>query len=138
MKFAGYGRSAMLGAVLERRQFIAGTAAIMLAGKLQAQEARLFGLIGKMAAKPGQRDALIALILEGADNMPGCISYVVAKDADNENEIWITEVWDNAASHAASLKLPSVAAAIGKAMPLIDMAAGLQQKTVPVGGKGIS
>lgn len=99
----------------------------------------MFGLIGKMTAKAGQRDALIALILEGADTMPGCISYVVAKDADNENDIWITEVWDSAASHAASLSLPSVVASIEKAMPLIDVAAeGLQQKTMPVGGKGIS
>lgn len=111
----------------------------MLAGKLQAQEEDLFGLIGKMTAKPGQRDALIALVLEGANTMPGCISYIVAKDADDENDIWITEVWDSVASHAASLKLPTVAAAIGKAMPLIDMTArGLQQKTVPIGGKGIS
>lgn len=91
-----------------------------------------------MTAKPGRRDALIALILEGSDAMPGCISYIVAKDADNENDIWITEVWDSSASHAASLKLPSVTASIAKAMPLIDMdAEGLQQKTVPVGGTGI-
>lgn len=124
--------------MIERRHFIAGTVAIMLAGRLEAQEGSLFGLIGKMTAKAGQRDLLIALVLEGANTMPGCISYVVAKDAENENDIWITEVWDSAASHAASLKLPAVTASIGKAMPLIDMEAkGLQQKTVPVGGKGV-
>lgn len=99
----------------------------------------MFGLIGKMTAKPGQRDALIALVLEGADTMPGCISYIVAKDAGNENDIWITEVWEDAESHAASLKLPAVTASISRAMPLIDLEAkGLQQKTVPVGGTGIA
>ncbi len=110
----------------------------MVAGRLEAQEGALFGLIGKMTAKSGQRDALIALVLEGADAMPGCISYVVAKDAERENDIWITEVWDSAASHAASLKLPAVTASIARAIPLIDMEAeGLQQKTIPIGGKGI-
>ena len=31
--------------------------------------------------------------------MPGCLSYVVAKDPADENAIWITEVWDSQASH---------------------------------------
>lgn len=98
----------------------------------------MFGLIGKMTAKPGQRDRLIALVLEGADAMPGCLSYIVARDADDANGIWITEVWDSKESHAASLKLPAVTAAIGKAMPLVDLAAeGVRQATVPVGGVGI-
>jgi quinol monooxygenase YgiN len=130
--------------MIERRLFIAGTAsAVVLAGggtgaRAQAQDPQMFGLIGKMTAKPGQRDALIALILDGSDAMPGCLSYIVAKDAEDENGVWITEVWDSEASHAASLKLPAVTAAIGKAMPLIDMQAkGVQQKTVPVGGTGI-
>ncbi|ASD26231.1 putative quinol monooxygenase [Brevundimonas diminuta] len=98
----------------------------------------MFGLISKLAAKEGQRDVLITLIMQGADVMPGCISYVVAMDADNANEIWITEVWDSAESHAASLQLPSVAASIQQAMPLIDMTAeSLQKKTTPVGGRGV-
>ncbi len=49
--------------------------------------------------------------------MPGCFSYVVAKDAADENTIWVTEVWDSLASHDASLSLPAVKNAIprGKA-----------------------
>lgn len=98
----------------------------------------MFGLIGKMTAKPGQRDTLMQFILEGANTIPGCISYIVAKDVDDEHGIWITEVWDSEASHAASLKLPSVTASIAKAIPLIDMEAkGIQQKTTPIGGTGI-
>ncbi|WP_409516197.1 putative quinol monooxygenase [Brevundimonas sp.] len=111
---------------------------MLLVGPLREQEAGLFGLIGKMTAKPGRRDALIALVLDGVETMPGCLSYVVAKDPANENDIWITEVWNSEADHKASLSLPSVTAAITRAMPLIDMEAdGLQQKTIPVGGKGI-
>ena len=49
--------------------------------------------------------------------MPGCLSYIVAKDATDET-IWVTEVWDSMASHEASLSLPAVKNAIprGKAM----------------------
>ena len=93
----------------------------------------MYGLIGKMIAATGQRDALIELILEGADAMPGCLSYVVAKDAANPDAIWITEVWDSKASHEGSLALPAVQAAIQKAMPLIG---GFEESivTAPIGG----
>ena len=79
----------------------------------------MFGLIGKCTATPGQRDALIAILLEGVQAMPGCLSYVVAKDPTDENGVWITEVWDSKESHAASLKLPSVRDAITRGKPLI-------------------
>ena len=51
--------------------------------------------------------------------MPGCLSYVVARDPADADAIWITEVWVDAASHKASLALPSVQAAIAEARPLI-------------------
>ena len=96
----------------------------------------MYGLIGKMTAKPGERDALVSAILGGSDRMPGCRSYVVALDAADENAVWITEVWDDEAAHKASLALPSVKAAIARAMPLIaDF--GPSFVTTPVGGTGI-
>lgn len=96
----------------------------------------MYGLIGKMTATPGQRDALIAILLEGTDGMPGCLSYVVAKDVQEPDAIWISEVWDSKASHSASLQLPVVKAAIAKARPLI---AGFSNgvTTEPVGGVGL-
>jgi quinol monooxygenase YgiN len=96
----------------------------------------MYGLIGRMLAKPGERDALIGHILESSATMPGCLSYVVAKDPENPDAIWVTEVWDREESHAASLHLPAVQAAIEKARPLI---AGFDNRTVtePVGGYGL-
>ena len=79
----------------------------------------MHGLIGKMNATPGQRDLLISILLEGTAEMPGCLSYIVAKDSKDENGIWISEVWDSKESHAGSLKLPSVQQAIARARPLI-------------------
>jgi quinol monooxygenase YgiN len=93
----------------------------------------LYGLIGKMTTVPGQRDAFIAILMEGINDMPGCLSYVVAKDATDPNAIWITEVWDSKASHDASLSLPAVKAAIAKGRAMI---AGMSDgaTTIPVGG----
>jgi quinol monooxygenase YgiN len=96
----------------------------------------MYGLIGKMTAKPGQRDALEAILLETQGGMPGCFSYIIARDTDNADALWITEVWDSPASHAASLTLPVVQQAIARARPII---AGFGDRvvTTPVGGIGL-
>lgn len=96
----------------------------------------MYGLIGKMIAVSDQRDELIAILLEGVADMPGCLSYVVAKDPADVNAIWITEVWDSEQNHRASLSLPAVQRAITQAKPLI---ASFDPPTItePVGGQGL-
>ena len=79
----------------------------------------MYGLIGKITAVNGRRDALASILVESTQAMPGCLSYVVALDPSDPEALWITEVWDSATSHQASLKLPAVQAAIQKARPLI-------------------
>jgi quinol monooxygenase YgiN len=96
----------------------------------------MYGLIGQMIATPGKRDALLAILTEGTGNMPGCLSYIVALDPANPDAIWITEVWDSKESHEASLRLPSVQAAIAKARPIIA-GFGSRTETRPVGGHGL-
>lgn len=96
----------------------------------------MYGLIGSATAVEGKRDELIKILLEGVNDMPGCLSYVVAKDPKDANGIWITEVWDKKESHAASLKLPSVQAAIAKGKSLIAKF-GSYNETEPVGGHGL-
>jgi len=94
------------------------------------------GLISKINTVPGHRDALVAILLEGTQAMPGCISYVIASDPADDNAVWITEVWDSQASHHASLSLPAVQAAIAKGRAVI---AGFDSRveTVPIGGHGV-
>lgn len=96
----------------------------------------MYGLIGKMLAVPGEREALLDLLLGGLAPMPGCLSYVVARDPADPDGLWITEVWDSKASHEASLALPAVRALIGRARPLI---AGFASSvpTEPLGGLGL-
>lgn len=96
----------------------------------------MYGLIGKISAVAGQRDALIDILVDGVSGMSGCLSYVVAQNPADADAIWVTEVWDSQDSHQASLSLPSVQDAIARGRPLI---AGFDQhlKTVPVGGQGL-
>ena len=96
----------------------------------------MYGLIGKMKAVPAQRDALIAILIQGVSGMPGCLSYVVAQDPTDPDAIWITEVWDSQESHRASLSLPSVQQAISLGKPLIA-GFGERFETKPVGGHGL-
>lgn len=95
----------------------------------------MYGLIGRIIAHPGQRDALAAILLEGVAGMPGCRSYVVSEDPGHPDALWVTEVWVDAEHHRASLALPSVQAAIARGRPLI---AGFdsRQETRPLGGHG--
>ena len=102
-----------------------------------ARSGTMYGLIGKALAVPGKRDELVDILLEGTQSMPGCLSYIVAKDTADPNGIWITEVWDTESSHKASLALPSVQAAIARGRPLI---AGFAERfvTQPLGGAGLA
>lgn len=97
----------------------------------------MYGLIGKITAHPGRRDELAALLVEASAGMPGCHSYVVAADAADADALWITEVWDSAESHQASLQLPAVRAAIERGRPLIAGFGPERVETVPVGGHGL-
>ncbi|PAU94034.1 antibiotic biosynthesis monooxygenase [Aliifodinibius salipaludis] len=96
----------------------------------------MYGLIGKITAKTDQRDDLIKILLEGTADMPDCLSYIISKDPENEDTIWVTEVWDSKESHKASLSLPSVQEAINKGRPLIAEF-GEQTETEPIGGHGL-
>lgn len=96
----------------------------------------MYGLIGKMLAQPGQRQALAAIMLANTQGMPGCLSYVVADDPTDDNAIWITEVWTDQASHRASLQLPQVQEAIRQARPMIA-GFGERFETKPLGGVAI-
>ena len=96
----------------------------------------MYGLIGKLLAVPGQRDALVAILLESMEGMPGCLSYVVAQDSADPDSLWVTEVWASQADHQASLNLPSIKQAITRGRPLI---AGFTERfeTIPLGGYGL-
>jgi quinol monooxygenase YgiN len=93
------------------------------------------GLIGKITTTSDGRDELAA-ILAGIGPMPGCLSYIVAHDASDGDSLWVTEVWESADAHRASLELPEVQAAIARGRHLIE-SFELRFETSPVGGIGL-
>ena len=96
----------------------------------------MYGLIGKLKAIPGQRDALAGILLDGAAGMPGCLSYVVATDPTDDDAIWITEVWESQALHQASLALPAVQQAIARADRSLQDSASVSRR-LPLAGMAL-
>jgi len=96
----------------------------------------MYGLIGKIKANAGQRDALIEILLESAQKMPGCLSYIVGRDHADVDAIWITEVWVDKDSHQNSLSLPTVQNAIMQGKSLIA-GFGERFEFEPIGGHGL-
>ena len=97
-----------------------------------------FGLYGKIVTQPGQRDALVAILLEAAAGMPdvpGCDLYIINVSPTEPDAIWVTEVWQSREDHAASLTRADVQALIARGRPLI--AGGERIEVVPLGGKGL-
>lgn len=125
---------------MNRREFSAGTglvALVALSGcQFREEESVMYGIIGKIIAREDKRDELIAILLDGTKNMPGCLSYIISKDNLDENALWITEVWESKESHEASLSLESVQTAIASGRPLMA-GFGERFETSPVGGHGL-
>lgn len=127
---------------LTRRELgglVAGTVAGIASSKsvFAQEEPKMYGLISKIDTVPGKRDELVDILVAIASEMPGCLSYVVAKDSASDDAIWVTEAWDTQASHQASINLPAVQQAMAAGRPLI---AGFSERneTVPAGGHGLA
>lgn len=79
----------------------------------------MFGLIAKLTLLPGRRQEVIDLLGASTREMPGCSSYVIAKDAADEDVLWVTEVWESQAAHDASFALRAVQEVLPRVKPLI-------------------
>ena len=96
----------------------------------------MYGLIGRIQSTPGNRDLLAEILIGGVGGMPGCLSYVVARDPDDADALWVTEVWADRERHAASLSQPRVREAIERGRPLIAAFTD-RRETEPLGGHGL-
>jgi quinol monooxygenase YgiN len=99
-----------------------------------------YGLYGKLIAKKGSGEKLASILLEAAEivsQADGCYLYLVSANKINQDEIWVTEVWDSKDAHDNSLNLSGVKELISKAIPLLE---GLPEKGIELnilGGHGI-
>ncbi|MCB2074236.1 MAG: antibiotic biosynthesis monooxygenase [Novosphingobium sp.] len=91
-----------------------------------------WGLLGRMVAKPGKRDELIAALQESSRDVPGKLVYLIQLEQDDPDAFWINEVWADKASYDACLTMPQV----GRGMEAIQsLVAGMEHRTetVPLG-----
>lgn len=99
----------------------------------------MYGLHGKFRAHPGQRDALLNVLLDAAGRLrelDGCYFYVVSTAPDDPDGIWVTEIWRDQAAHQGSLAHPAIQALITAGRPLIAAMSDRSEFT-PLGGKGL-
>ena len=97
-------------------------------------------LQGKLTAKAGHADELAAILLQASQlvsTAKGCGLYVVGKDKNEANSIFVTEIWDSKEDHDNSLKVEGVRELIMKAMPIIDGPPQKGQELELIGGMGV-
>ena len=93
------------------------------------------GFHATMTARPGQGDALIALLLRApAFGIPDCPVFLIGRSASEPDKIFVTEGWTSQAAHA---RFFSSEAAQGYVAELIPLVAGeaVYLDEVVVGGK---
>lgn len=93
----------------------------------------------RMVAQPGQGAALAAGLLRVAEGMrdaPGCELYVVNRTPDEDDAVWVTEVWADEAASDAALNRDLGEAGLGSVLELL---AGPPEfiELSPVGGPGL-
>jgi quinol monooxygenase YgiN len=101
--------------------------------------APLYGMHGRIVARPGHGDELAAILLEAAAGLaanPECLLYVVNRAADDPDSVWVTEAWTSRDAHGASLEDPGARDLIARARPII---ASFEDRAElrPEGGKGL-
>lgn len=81
-----------------------------------------FANMGTLGVEPGKRDELVAALTAPSPDLreAGCLLYEVGVDDDHPDTVFVAELWRSREAHAASLKLPSVRAAIAAARPLLN------------------
>lgn len=98
-----------------------------------------YGLCGKLVATAGNGDALAGHLLDAAAALEGvdaCHLYLVNRDPQEPEAVWVVEFWDSAEAHRASLELDAVQELIARARPIIATM-GERFELDPVGGKGL-
>ncbi len=99
-----------------------------------------YGLHGKLVAKEGKGSELAGILIKASElvsTAKGCHLYMVSIDVLNDDEVWVTEIWETREDHENSLKIPEVRALISKAVPILEAQQTKGQKLKVLGGYGV-
>ncbi len=100
----------------------------------------MYLLHGKLTAKAGQADDMAKILIEASNlvsTAKGCKLYVIGKDQNDINAVFVTEIWESREDHDNSLKLAGVRELIMQAMPMLDGPPVKGQELQILGGTGI-
>ena len=78
---------------------------------------------GLLKAKKGRGDELASILLASSKilaTIKGSSHYVVSRDINDADVIYVTEFWNSKEDHDNSLKNPEVRALISKALPILN------------------
>jgi quinol monooxygenase YgiN len=78
---------------------------------------------GKATAKPGKGGELAEILLAAAAELegdPGCQLYLINRQADQPDVIWVTELWRSQADLDASLERIRGSSSVAAAMALVE------------------
>ncbi|MBP2622355.1 putative quinol monooxygenase [Streptococcus oricebi] len=81
-----------------------------------------YSVYGNIIAQEGKVEELQGYLLEAAESMKdvaGCYTYLVGRNPEEANAVYVLEVWENKEAHQASLQLDHVRQLIEKAKPII-------------------
>ena len=101
----------------------------------------MYLLHGNLTAKTGKAGALADILIEASklvSTAKGCGLYIISKDENDENSIYVTEVWNKKEDHDNSLKVEGVKDLITRAMPLLEKQPTKGQELEILGGIGIN
>lgn len=100
----------------------------------------MYLLHGKLTAKTGHTNELANILLEASklvSTAKGCKVYVIGRDDNDQNSVYVTEIWDSKDDHDNSLKAEGVRELITKVMPILDGQPIKGQELEILGGTGI-
>jgi quinol monooxygenase YgiN len=78
---------------------------------------------GKATAKDGKGGELAEILLAAAAELeddPGCELYLISRQADSPDVVWVTELWRSQADLDASLERVRGSSGAAAAMALVD------------------
>lgn len=97
----------------------------------------MYLLQGKLKAKTGKQKELATILIQASklvSNAETCKLYVVAKQENDPDHVFITEIWESKTDHDESLNLPGVRDLIMTAMPILDGSPQKGQELEILGG----
>lgn len=108
-------------------------------GRAMSDHQGRVGRYVRMVAQPGQGGALADTLLRVADGLrdaPGCELYLVNAAADEDDTVWVTEVWTDEAASDRALSGELGEVGIGEVLALLAGPPELVELT-PLGGAGL-